>query len=304
MSKVDKKKFSLHIDIKRTIKLLSYYIGGLLKRIDEHNLFLSGAGIAYSLFLSLIPLILFIFSLLGNIFDTKTLQNMINQIIDGFLPYPDYADYAKKVIETRLPQAIEYKNIAGYFGFIGLLLTSTWIFSSMRIILNQIYHTRITKNALIGFARDVGMVLLLVIFISVSTLILPVVNLFFEVAIKSPIMNIAKFSAVWNTIVWLSSLFIMLILFFMLYYLIPYEKLPKKVAVVSALSTTLLWELARRFFGYYIQNFLGKNPFYGAFVLIIVILLWVFYSSCIFIVGAEIGQLFREKSEMVNNEKK
>ncbi|MCX7797693.1 MAG: YihY/virulence factor BrkB family protein [Melioribacter sp.] len=296
MFKVDIKKFVCNFNLKKILNFISYYISGILKRVDEHNLFLAGAGIAYSLFLSLIPLILFIFSLLGNIFDTSTLQNIINQIIDTLIPYPDYAQYAKKIIETRLPQAIEYKNIAGYLGFFGLLLTSTWIFSSMRTILNQIYHTKISKNALIGLARDIGMVLLLVIFISVSTLIFPIINIFFEIAIKSPVLYIAKLSEVWNTFVWLASLFIMLILFFMLYYLIPYEKLPKKVAFISALSTTLLWELARKFFGYYVQNFLGKNPFYGAFVLIIVILLWVFYSSCIFILGAEIGQLYREKS--------
>lgn len=295
MFNINMKKFFDKIKLKTFFHSLSYYFTGLLKRIDEHNIFLSGAGIAYSLLLSLIPLILFIFSLLGNIFEPDTLNKIINDIIETLIPYPTYSDYVKNIIRTRLPQVIVYKNIAGYVGIIGLLLTSTWIFSSMRTLLNQIYQTNIKKNALIGLIRDVGMVFLLIIFISLSTLIFPVLNLFFEIARNSPLSVLSKFSEVWDSIVRFSTLLIMLILFFILYYLIPYEKIPKRVAAVSAISTTILWELARMFFGYYIQNFLGTNPFYGAFILIIVILFWVFYSSCIFIVGAEIGQLFREK---------
>lgn len=295
-------KKSSHLDFsnlfdksKKIIGFLRYYLIGLYHRIDDHNLFLSGAGIAYSLFLGLIPLILLIFSVLGNIFDASTLERMINQIINIAIPYPIYADYAKNIINKRLPEVIEYKTIAGYLGIIGLVLTSTWIFSSMRTLLNHIYHSKIVKHALIGLLRDVGMVLLVIVFISLSTLIFPVVNLILEIARDSKLLSFAKLSEIWNTIIWFTSLIIMLIMFFMLYYLIPYEKLPKRVAAVSALSTTILWEIARSLFGYYVQNFLSSNPFYGAFVLIVVILLWIFYSSCIFIIGAEIGQLYRER---------
>lgn len=279
----------------KIVEFIKHYFGGLYRRIDEHNLFFSGAGIAYSLFLGMIPFILLVFSLLGNIFDQATLTFQINQIVDTIIPYPAYADYTKKIISSRLPEVIEYKTAAGYIGVLGLLVTSTWIFSSMRTILNQIFHTHIQKHALIGLLRDVGMVVLLVVFISFSTFIFPAVNLILEVAESSKIFGYLKVSELWNSIVWLASLVIMLVMFFFLYYLIPYEKLPKRVALVSAFWTTVLWEAARSVFGYYILYFLSSSALYGAFVLIIVILLWVFYSSCIFIVGAEIGQLFRER---------
>ena len=69
----------------------------------------------------------------------------------------------------------------------------------------------------------------------------------------------------------------------------------KTVPLVSAFWATVLWELARKVFGYYVSNFLSVNKIYGAFILIAVILFWLFYSSCLFIVGAEIGQLYRER---------
>lgn len=280
---------------RKLLEFIKHYFVGLYKRIDEHNLFFAGAGISYSLFLGMIPLILLVFSLLSNIFDVKTLQEQIFQIIDTVIPYPVYASYMKKVIETRLPEFVGYSSIAGYIGGIGLLTTSTWIFSSMRTILNQIFHTKVQKSAVIGLLRDLGMVILLVIFITLSTFVFPIVSLTLEVAKTSEMMSAFNVSELWNSIVWVSSLVIMLGMFFLLYYLIPYEKLPKRVALISAFWTTLLWEGARNIFGYYIQHFFSSNALYGAFALIVVILLWVFYSSCIFIVGAEIGQLFRER---------
>lgn len=281
--------------VRKLLEFLNHYIVKLFKRIDENNLFLAGAGIAYSLFLGMIPLILLVFSLLSNIFDVKTLQNQIFQIIDTVIPYPVYASYMKKVIETRLPEFVGYSTIAGYTGAIGLLITSTWIFSSMRTILNKIFQTSIQKNPFVGLLRDLGMVVLLVVFITLSTFVFPIINLILEVAKTSQLMSSFNISALWNSIVWVSSILIMVVMFFSLYYLIPYEKLPKRVALMSAIWTTFLWEVARNVFGYYIQYFFSSNALYGAFALIVVILFWVFYSSCIFIIGAEIGQLYRER---------
>jgi YihY family inner membrane protein len=284
-----------HNILKEIAGFFKHYFGGLIKRIDEHNLFFSAAGISYSLFLGMIPFILLVFSLLGNIFDTQTLEAQIAQIIDTVIPYPTYADYMKHVIQSRLPEVIVYKTIAGFIGIIGLIFTSTWIFSSMRTILNQIFHTEIQKHALIGLLRDIGMVLLLVLFITFSTFILPALNIMMEAADNTTLFNSFNLTDLGDTIIRVISILFMLGMFFLLFYLIPYEKLKKRVALLSAFWTTLLWEVARNIFGYYIRYFFGSSAIYGAFVLIVVILLWVFYSSCIFIIGAEIGQLYRER---------
>jgi membrane protein len=287
-----------HNVLKEIVEFIKHYFGGLIKRIDEHNLFFSAAGISYSLFLGMIPFILLMFSLLGNIFDTQTLQEQISRIVDTIIPYPTYAEYTKRVIQTRLPEVIVYKTIAGLIVFIVLIFTSTWIFSSMRTILNQIYHTKIQKNAFIGLMRDIGMVLLLVLFITVSTFILPALNIFMQEADSTKLFSSFNLDTLMDNIIRIISIFFMLGMFFLLYYFIPYEKLKKRVALLSAFWTTILWEVARNIFGYYIRHFFGSSAIYGAFVLIVVILLWVFYSSCIFIIGAEIGQLFRERREM------
>lgn len=285
---------------RKIIGFLRHYVIGLFKRMDENNLFFAGAGISFSLFLGMIPFILFIFSLLGNIFDQSVIETQINNVIDQAIPYSSYANYVKRLIVSRLPEVIEYTTLAGFLGAIGLLFTSTWIFSSIRTILNQIYHVKIMKGFLYGLFRDVLMVILLVFLISFTTFLYPAIKLFYEVTKYYPSIQQMTSSSIWNFGLSAVSLALMFVMFFLLYYLIPYEQLGKKVAMVSAFWATLLWEIARNIFKYYLDNMLSGNPLYGAFVLILAILLWVFYSACLFIVGAEIGQLYRERRSAIH----
>jgi membrane protein len=106
-----------------------------------------------------------------------------------------------------------------------------------------------------------------------------------------------RFSDLLEILLSFGSIVVIFWLFFGFYYLIPYEKLGKRVPLVSAFWATLLWELARFLFGYYVRNFLMTNKIYGAFILIVVVVFWIFYSSIVFVVGAEIGQLYRERKK-------
>lgn len=280
---------------KKLIDFINHYVVELFRRMEKHNLFLAAGGISFSLFLGIIPFILLIFSLLGNIFDQVIIEEQITNLLDKAIPYPAYASYVERIIISRLPQVIELKTSAFWFGVIGLTFTSTWIFSSVRTILNQIFDVKVERGFLYGLLRDIMMVLLLLILVSFATFIIPAVNIIYKLTNNTEFIQKLNISSVWNSIVYVSSLALMFGLFFALYYLIPYEKLGKKVAAMSAFWTTLLWEVARIIFGYYVNNILTTNPFYGAFALIIAVLFWVYYSACLFIIGAEIGELYRER---------
>ncbi len=281
--------------VKKILRFFDYYLKGILERIDEHHIFLSGGGIAFSLLLSLVPILLLTFSILGNVISPATIQDQISRLIDTTIPYPQYAQYTKKVILSRLPEVIEYKTLAGYIGALGLFFTSTWFFSSMTTILNKIYKVKVQKSIWVGLLRDVGLVLLMILLILLSTFIFPMINLIIDLTQKLEIFRRFEVSGLASLLFSVTSVLIMFGLFYLLYYVVPYEKQNKKVVFVSAVWSTILWETARKIFGIYITDFLSTNHVYGAFVLFVVVLFWLFYSSCLLIVGAEIGQLYRER---------
>jgi membrane protein len=281
--------------LRRIGAFLRHYIYNLFKRMDEHNLFFAAAGISFSLLLGMIPFILLAFYVLETVFEQGTIEMAIYNLIDQMIPYSSYADYAKKLLSSRLPEVMEYKTVAGYIGVFGLLLTSTWIFSSIRTTLNQIFNVKIQRSFIYGLFRDMLMVLLLVILLSVATFIVPAVNIIYEMTKNYDFVTVYSQSPLWKLSVYTFSFIFLFGMFFLLFYLIPYEQLGKKVAAVSAFWSTVLWEVARYIFGYYINHILGTSAIYGTFVLILALLSWIFYSACLFIVGAEIGQLFRER---------
>ena len=282
---------------RKLLEFLNHYIFGLFKRIDDHHIFLSGGGIAFSLILSTIPILLLVFALLGNIIDPTTIEENLSQLIYTIIPYPEYADFTTSAIMRRIPGVFQYSTTAFYLGLAGLFFTSTWLFSSMRTILNRVFGSSEDKGFLVGLIRDFGMVILLILLVLVSTFVLPTINIFIKATESIEVLQNFRVDSLIHTIFSFTSILVVLLLFFLFYSLIPYAKLDKKVTFVGAFWATILWEIARLFFGYYIQTFLRSNKFYEAFLLILVLLLWLFYASILFIIGAEIAQLYRERLE-------
>ncbi|MBZ0180521.1 MAG: YihY/virulence factor BrkB family protein [Melioribacteraceae bacterium] len=281
--------------LRKIIIFYNHYFVGLFKRIDKHHIFLSGAGIAFSLILSIIPFLLILFSSLADVIGSESVAYQVNRLIDTAIPYHESAAYIKNFLKSRMTEVVEYRTISGLVGAFALFFTSTWLFSSMRTILNNIFGVTKDKSALIGLLRDFGMVILLVVFIAMATFILPVMNFVFAIADEIEPLARFRISDVQDTVIMLISLIVVFAMFYVFYNLIPYEKLGKRVPAVGAFWATLFWEIARGVFNLYVKKFLSVSEIYGAFILIIVILFWLFYSSLIFIIGAEIAQLYRER---------
>ena len=282
---------------RKIVSFINHYVGGTFRRLDKNHIFLSAAGIAYSIILSVVPLVLIIFSVLGSMIDVVTIEEQVNTAINGLIPYADAASYMKHFILTRIPEVVKYKSLAGGIGLLGLFFTSTWLFSSMRTILNKIYKVEENKGALIGLLRDFGMILLVLVFVLLSTYLLPTLNFFVSLTDKIEILKPFALGSVIHALVPYVSILLMFLMFYMFYTFIPYVRMHFKVPIASALWATILWEAVRLLFVYYVSNFLVLNKLYGTFLFFAVIMFWIFYASMIFLVGAEIGQLYRERRD-------
>ncbi len=91
------------------------------------------------------------------------------------------------------------------------------------------------------------------------------------------------------------SLLVIFIVFTILYFTVPLRKLGRRATFMSALWAAILWEAAKQLFGYYLYNFAAFNRIYGAYALVVVVAFWIYYSSVVFIIGAEIGFLYYER---------
>lgn len=272
-----------------------HYFGGLYYRLDDHNVFLLGGGLAFSLFVCIVPFVLIIFAVLGLVLDSTYMQYQVNLLIDTVIPYYQYSEFVKKVIFTRISEVIEYKNIAGLIGVFGLLFAASGLFSSMRTILNIVFGVAKDVNVILGKLRDFALVIMVIIIFFVTTMLAPLLDLLRNSAsrfkslefLSSPIFEHFLFSLISFTIIYF--------VFTILYVTVPLKKLKKRSIAISSLWAALLWEAAKQVFGYYIYNFSSLGQIYGAYALVVVVAFWIYYSSIVFIIGAEIGKLFEER---------
>ncbi len=274
---------------------VKHYFVQIYHRVDEHHVFLSGGGIAFSLFASTIPLSLIIFAILGGFIEPTRIEDQVTNLIYTIIPYPEYAESVINIILSRIPEVLQYQTTAAYIGIIGLFFVASGLFSSMRTVLNNIFGVTEDKHAIIAKLRDFMMVLLLIIFILLLAFIFPAIRILINASDRIPFFEYFRVSAIISFLFSLVSAAVIFVLFFIFYYVIPYEKLGKKVAAVAAFWTTVLWEVARQIFGYYISHIPSINRIYGAYAFVVVVALWIYYSSILFILGAEIGQLYRER---------
>lgn len=292
-----KRKFGfIRIPTAEEIKnFLKHYLGGLYRRAGDHHVFLFGSGLAFSLFLCLIPFVLVIFAILGSLSQADSAKQQLNSFIDTVVPYREYADYARQIIFSRISDIFEYKTLAGLIGGFGLLFVASGLFSSMRTILNNIFGVTKAKSDVVGKLRDFGMVLFIVFFVLMATVVLPAIDVLKNVTREWVLIKFFQFGGLQHLFISVFSFLIIFVTFYFCYRFIPYAKPSRKVPAVSAFWAAVFWEIAKRLFGYYLYHFASLSRIYGTYTFIVVLAVWIYYSSVLFIFGAEIGQLYRER---------
>jgi len=281
----------------RTIakSILTHYFGGLYHRSGEHHIFLFASGISFSVFLCVMPFVLIIFAIVGKIVDSSELQDSINHYILGVVPYEEYAAHVVRFVSMRIGEFIAFRGVAGLVGSLGLLFAASSLFSSMRTALNKSFRITDGPHALLRKLKDLGMTLVVVLFVLLSVFVMPGLEALQNMSFspQAPAAGILVFLQ--HTAVLIVTLGIAFAVFLALYRYTPSRKIPLRTAAISALSATILWELAKQLFGFYISHFVTLQRVYGAYIFIVVIALWLYYSSLVLLIGAEIGQLYRER---------
>ncbi len=288
-------KLARALDPRSIFKIIAYYAVGVYERIDRHHLFLQASGLAFALIITIIPLVLIIFSLLGSFLDQPSIAAQIEAFIDRMIPYENYAEYIKDLVITRVNEFTQFRTSAGFIGLFGVLFAATTLFSSLRTVLNTVYRIQSTESILLGKLRDLLLILLVIVFVLMATTILPGIHVLTELADHIPFMADMQRTFLTETMVKSTSLLLIFFSFFIVYLAVPHQRQPRRVILVSTIAAAILWYVAKEAFGFYIVHFITLRKIYGAYSLLIVVAFWIYYTAIVFIVGAEIGQLYGER---------
>jgi membrane protein len=179
----------------------------------------------------------------------------------------------------------------GILGFLSLLWLSTRVFGSLRIALNIVFRVERSGGVWRVIGINLFMVLLAGTLLLSSMILSPAVT--FLHGYQRPIPVTIGPTIHW-VLKYLLPFFLTYCMFCLIYKIIPNKSVHFKSALQAALFTSVLWELARHLFAWYVVHLAHYSIFYGSLSTLVIFISWVYYSSTILVVGAELAYFLEE----------
>jgi membrane protein len=248
------------------------------------NGFFLAMGLAFNLLLYCVPLGLLFISLLGYTFlDSERAMVEVHSVMRQFLPRSeeDFADNLAAIVANR--------GLLGIVGSISFLIFSSTLFGSVRHVLNIVFKAPTQRAFLRGLVRDFVMMLiaaiLLILSIGAGVLLALARTLGTE---RLPLVA-SMLEFVWGFAGKLITLGLLASLFYVFYRYAPARRLSRKALIVASLCATILFELARWGFSWYVA-FAGESlALYGVLGGLMFFFFWLYYASLVFVLGAAVG---------------
>jgi membrane protein len=88
---------------------------------------------------------------------------------------------------------------------------------------------------------------------------------------------------------------------FLIYKIIPNKKIYFKTALQAAFFASLLWEVAKQLFGWYVLHLGRFSIVYGSLSALAIFFLWIYYSSVLLLLGGEVAFLIDRRRKVIND---
>ncbi len=232
--------------------------------------------------MSIFPLLLGVFALLGFLLPNQDVRQAVTDTLTQALP--GSADSIEGVLDT----AVELRGMGGAIGLLLLLWSGSNMFAAISRAVNRAWGIRRERQFIAGKLRDLAMVLGTGVLLLLSLAAVTIVNFVGEMG--NAFLNfIVPFGARFI------SFLLALLVFLVIYKYVPNTRTIWRWTWPGALLAAVLFQAATYAFIFYLTNFADFQSVYGPLGSVIVLLLWIYISSMILILGAEVNsELHRE----------
>ena len=270
---------------KHTIKNLGKLFKITFNEWNEKDPFRQSAVIAYYAIFSIPGLLVLIITIAGYFFGNDTVNQDILRQVSSTLG-SETALQIKDILEkSHQSKSTVWGSI---IGIVILLIGATGVFVELQKTLNLIWNVKLKKqngiilylkSRMFSFGLILAIAFLLIISLVISTALAAMSD--WVKVDTSPFMI-----TVFNILNLIISLAVISLLFAMIFKILPDAKIEWKHVWLGSLVTGLLFTIGKTALAYYFGQ-AEPASIYGAAGSVILILLWVSYSSMILFFGAE-----------------
>lgn len=189
------------------------------------------------------------------------------------------------------------KNSSGGLLSVGLILAIWSASNGMTAIMNSFnvaYDVEDSRNGILLKLLSVVFTVVMGVVFAIA-MALPTLGSAISHYLFGPLGLDSEVKWVFNLIRVVLPLIIILVLFIVLYSVAPNVKTKILSVLPGAIFTSIIWLLGSFAFGWYISNFGNYSKTYGSIAGIIILLIWLYLTSFIIIIGAEINAIIHQR---------
>ncbi|KAA9340304.1 YihY/virulence factor BrkB family protein [Adhaeribacter soli] len=256
----------------------------------NNNSFRLAAALSYNTIFSLPPLLVIILIAAGSIFGEEAMSGELHSQAQAAL-----GAEAAKEIQSMIASASQLKKsgLAAVIGIVMLIFAATTFFITLQDSLNTIWNIKPKpKSGIMQMVKarflSFGLILSVALLLLVSFVVSAALTLFSDYLRELlPDVTVVLF----KILDFIISVGIITALFALIFKYLPDAIIRWKDVWPGALLTALLFVIGKFLIGWYL-SFSDVGSAYGAAGSVIIILVWIYYSSLIVFFGAEFTQQY------------
>ena len=253
----------------------------------DNDLTTAAAAVSYFSMLALFPTLVLLLSIGSRVLGPGTVQKYVIGQVLAFLPG------ASTFVSKNLESISEISTGIILSCVMVMLWATSWMFTVIEKALNRVWGTY-PRSFLHGRAVNIAVMSLVFFLLAASALFTAFVTGVRSAAERIPLKLTPWLAALggyfWQTIFVITSLAVTVILFSVLYKLLPNTKVSVMEALPGAVLAGVFWEAAKFGFAFLLPYF-HYDLLYGSIDAGVALLTWVYTSSVIMLFGAQFTAL-------------
>lgn len=275
--------------LKRILK--NKFIRGLVrlvKSIIQNDFYGMAAEMGFMLVVGIFPFMLFLMAIFGWL-GTRSYLDSLLRVLSNIMP-----NQAMNLLKSVLEETMIF-NHGTLIAIVGIITTIVLSTNGVAVILkglNRAYKVEETRSFI--YTRILSF---LMVFVNVLVLFLTInIIIFGKVIIMFFVEHFGmstKMAVTILTLRWPVSFLALYVMAFLMYYVLPdlkgKEKFKRKSALPGTVFFTTFWLLGSWGFSVYVNNLSTYNLVYGTIGAFFILMIWLYYTSILLLVGGEIN---------------
>lgn len=253
-----------------------------LREFSRQRSLEAGAALSFYALFSLLPVVIFLITILGFFFDQQQVQSEVLRLLQQI--FPAVKEDVTRIVEDNLRAVFTMRGSISILAAIGLLWAGSNVFHALVTSINKAWHTTASHLSFLR-SRLVALIIIsvfaaVVLFSFFSSTIFNLLGRFDLPLDQTPLGGLSR----------LFPYFYSFILFLALYRWVPNAYVPWRAALGGALVATLAWRMAVIIFIWLIKGgVLNYKVVYGSLTTILIIMMWIYISSLVLLFGAHLS---------------